>query len=152
MQHGKMFAFDAVLGAMLISDDEGKTFAERFTPRGLVIDFVVDPSDEDYLLAATEDELFRSEDQGNDWRPITSGTRVRLAWPETGKLYRADQDGTVLLSSNRGDTFSPISKVQGEPYKFKTTDDSDHLYLALSDGTILETTDGAKNWKAIFTP
>lgn len=152
IQHGKIFAFDAVLGAMLISDDRGKTWQERFTPRGLVIDFVVDPQDENYLLAATEEELYRSTDQGEGWRAVTAGTGIRLAWPAVDKLYRADQDGRVFLSSNRGDTFTPISKVQGEPYKFKTTEDPDHVYLALSDGTIVETTDGAKSWKAVFTP
>lgn len=152
LAHDKLYAFDAVLGAMLISDDRGKTFQERFTPRGLVVDFVVDPTDENYILAATEDELFRTTDQGEGWRAITNGPRIRLAWPAADRLYRADQDGTVLLSTNRGDTFSPLSKLQGEPYKFKTTDDPNHLYLALSDGTILETTDGAKTWKAVFTP
>ena len=33
--------------------------------------------------------------------------------------------------------------MHGEAYKFKAIDEPDHLYLALSDGTIMETTDGA---------
>jgi hypothetical protein len=42
--------------------------------------------------------------------------------------------------------------VKGEPYRFLETDDPEHLYLALSDGSILETTDGAKTFKDVFRP
>jgi photosystem II stability/assembly factor-like uncharacterized protein len=150
--HDKLYAWDAVLGAMLISEDGGKTFKENFTPRGLVIDFAVDPEDENYILAATEEELYRSEDLGAKWRPVTTAKRMRLSWPGPGALYRADQDGTVFTSSDKGSTWNPVSKVDGEPYKFKETDDPQHLYLALSDGTIVETTDGAKTWKVVFKP
>lgn len=149
--HDKIYAFDAVLGAMLISADNGKTFEERFTPRGLVIDFVVDPQDEDYLLAATEDQLFKTEDGGKRWRPVTSGLGMRLDWTATG-VYRADEDGTIYLSTDRGATFNPVGKVDGEPYKFKATEDPDRLFLALSDGTIVETTDAGKSWKPVFQP
>ena len=41
--------------------------------------------------------------------------------------------------------------MDGEPYKFKAVDDQ-HLYLALSDGTIVETTDGGRGWEAVFEP
>jgi len=41
--------------------------------------------------------------------------------------------------------------VNGEPYKFKAVG-RDELYLALSDGTIVHTTDAAKTWKAAFRP
>lgn len=150
--HGKLYAFDAVLGAMLISSDGGRTFDERFTPRGLIIDFVVDPEDENFILASTEDQLFRTEDAGERWRPVVSGLGIRLAWPQGGPVIRAESDGTISTSTDRGATWQPIGKVEGEPYKFETTDDPQHLYLALSDGTIVETTDGGKSWKVVFKP
>ena len=150
-QHGRIYAFDAVLGAMLISDDGGRTFAERFTPRGLVIDFVVDPKDPQYLLASTEDQLFRSEDDGQKWRGVLSGQGMRLTWPAPDMLLRADKDGRVYRSKDRGQTFDPIGKVPGEPYKFKTVDAQNH-FLALSDGTIVATTDGGKTWREEFSP
>jgi hypothetical protein len=147
--HDKLYAFDAVLSALLISEDNGKTFAERFTPTGLIIDFAVDPKDENYILAATEDTLHNTSDQGENWRPVQPGTGIRLEWNENG-LYRADQDGTVLTSTDRGNTWNPVGKVEGEPYKFKT--DGDRLLLALSDGTIVESTDGGKTWTDVFRP
>lgn len=150
--HGRLYAFDAVLGAILISEDGGRTFEERFTPRGLIADFVVDPEDPEYLLAATEEQLYRSEDGGRRWRPAYSAVGMRLEWPKGGELVRADKDGTVYRSTDRGATFDPIGRVEGEPYKLETTGDPSHLYMALSDGTVLETRDGGRAWEAVFRP
>lgn len=150
--HDKLYAFDAVLGAMLISSDQGKTFEERFTPRGLVIDFVVDPENEDYILSSTEEELFKTENGGERWQPLLSGTGIRLAWDKPGALYRADADGSVFTSSDKGESWQKVGSVEGEPYKWETTDDPKHLYLAMSDGTIMETKDGGKGFEAAFTP
>jgi hypothetical protein len=148
----RMYAYDAVLSAILTSDDGGRSFTEHFTPRGLVIDFVVDPADRDHLLAANDDELFRSRDGGDGWKPLLRARRMRLAWPAADRLYRADQDGGVYISADGARTWTRNSKLDGEPYKFKTTGDPMHVYLALSDGTIMETTDGARSWKTIFRP
>ena len=104
---------------MLISEDGGKTFEERFTPPGLIIDFEVDPEDPDHLLAATDSRLVRSEDAGERWRPIDSGDGIRLVWPAPGALYRAQKDGTVERSRDGGERWDVVGKVEGEPYKFK---------------------------------
>ena len=151
LRHDRMYAFDAVLGAMLISSDGGKTFTERFTPPELIIDFEVDPSDPDRILASSQRRLFRTTDGGKRWRPIQEGDGTRLAWPAPKALYRAQADGTIEVSDSGGGAFKPVGKVAGEPYKFKAVG-ADHLYLALSDGAILETTDGGKTWKDVFRP
>ena len=80
LRHDRMYAFDAVLSAIVISEDDGRTFSEHFTPRGLIIDFDVDPDDPDQLVAANDDELFRSEDGADTWRPIARAQGIRLAW------------------------------------------------------------------------
>ncbi len=149
--HDRMYAFDAVLSAILISDDGGRTFTENFTPRGLIIDFEVDPANAERIVASNDQELFRSTDTGASWRPIDRREGIRLSWPAPGALYRALKDGTVQRSTNGGDTFDDVGSVDGEPYKFKAISE-DELYLALSDGTIMHTTDGAKTWQAVFRP
>jgi photosystem II stability/assembly factor-like uncharacterized protein len=151
LRHDRMYAFDAVLSAIVISHDEGRTFSEHFTPRGLIIDFEVDPDDPKRLVASNDDELFRSEDEGDSWRPIVAAPGIRLAWPAPNALYRADKDGTIRLSNDGGDTWEDVGRVDGEPYKFKVVDEQ-HLYLALSDGSIVETTDGGRSWEAVFEP
>jgi photosystem II stability/assembly factor-like uncharacterized protein len=147
----RLYAFDAVLSALLISDDGGKTFEERFTPRGLIIDFAVDPEDPEHILAANETQLFRTEEGGESWRPVLAGEGIRLAWPAPEALYRATADGVIERSSDGGETWEPRSQVEGEPYKFKATG-PESLYLALGDGTVLATTDGARTWEPVFEP
>ena len=151
LAHGRMYAFDAVLSALLISRDDGRTFTENFTPRGLIIDFEVDPADPARVVASTADELFRSTDTGKSWRPLDRRKGIRLAWPAPDALYRALEDGSVQRSTDGGETWKEAGSVDGEPYKFKAVG-SDELYLALSDGTIVHTVDAAKTWKAVFRP
>ncbi|MGI9098984.1 MAG: WD40/YVTN/BNR-like repeat-containing protein [Solirubrobacteraceae bacterium] len=151
LAHGRMYAFDAVLSALLISRDGGRTFTENFTPRGLIIDFEVDPADPQRVVASNANELFRSLDAGASWRPLDSREGIRLAWPAPDALYRALKDGTVQRSADGGDTWQAAGAVNGEPYKFRSVG-RDELYLALGDGTILHTTDAARTWTAVFRP
>jgi hypothetical protein len=147
----RMYAYDAVLSAILTSDDRGRTFTEHFTPRGLIIDFVVDPENGKTLLAANDDQMFSSTDGGDSWKSVLRAQRTRLAWPAPGYLYRADQGGTVYTSADGAKSWKKVSTVAGEPYKFRAVGPR-HLYLAVANGSILETTDGAQTWKTVFTP
>ena len=119
LKHDRMYAFDAVLGAMLFSEDGGRTFTEQFTPRGLIIDFEVDPTDPDRIFAATDTELFRSENGGKGWRGVAPAEGTRLAWPAPDAFYRAVKDGTVERSRDGGGRWERVGEVPGEPYKFK---------------------------------
>ena len=151
LRHDKLYAFDAILSAMLISTDGGKTFTEEFTPRGLVIDFEVDPADPERIIASTETELFRTEDAGKSWRPLTPAKGIRLSWPEPKTLYRADADGTIKLSEDGGTRWKDVGAVGGEPYELHATGPK-ALFLVLNDGSILETTDGGATWRDRFRP
>ena len=121
LRHDRLYAFDAILSAMLISTDGGKTFKEEFTPRGLVIDFEVDPADPERIIASTETELFRTEDAGHSWRPLTrrAASASRGRTPEA--LYRADADGTVKVLEDGGTRWKDVGAVGGEPYELRAT-------------------------------
>ena len=152
LRHDRLYAFDAVLSAMLISSDGGKTFTEEFTPRGLMIDFEVDPANPERIVASTDTELFRTEDGGQSWRPLTgaptaSGSRGR----RRTSLYRADKDGTIKVSGDGGTRWRDVGRVGGEPYELRATGPK-ALFLVLSDGSILETTDGGATWRDRFRP
>ncbi|HEX2084585.1 MAG TPA: YCF48-related protein [Solirubrobacteraceae bacterium] len=149
--HGRLYAFDAVLGAILVSEDEGKTWTERFTPRELILDFVVDPEDPNKILASTEEQIFRSEDGGERWRPADSAPAARLDWPAPDALMRADKDGVFQVSSDGGESWERRSRLDGEPYKVRALD-AERAFVALSDGTILETTDGGRSFEERFRP
>ena len=150
-EHGKIYAFDAVLGAILISENGGKDWTERFTPRELVLDFVVDPEDPDRLLASTEETLYRTTDGGNGWRPAMQVKAARLDWPEKDVVMRADKDGTFFVSTNGGESFRRTGRLPGEPYKV-SAESTEKAFVALSDGSIYETTDGGKSFERRYRP
>jgi photosystem II stability/assembly factor-like uncharacterized protein len=151
LRHDRMYAFDAVLGALLISTDDGRTFTERFTPPELVIDFEVDPEDPDRIFASTDSTLFRSEDGGEGWRPVDQAEGIRLVWTAPDALFRAERDGTVRRSTDGGIRWQEVGSVPGEPYKFKALG-TEELLLALSDGTVVHTLDGGRSWEETFRP
>jgi hypothetical protein len=150
-KHDRLYAWDAVLSALIVSEDGGRSFAEHFTPRGLIIDFEVDPEDPAHVLAATDEVLFSSEDEGESWRPHVRSEGSRLAWPEPDRLYLAAKDGTVSVSEDGGDSFDEVGRVDGEPYVIDPVSGNE-LYMALSDGTILHSEDGGSNWEEEFRP
>ena len=103
------------------------------------------------MIVATDDQVFRSEDEGEGWRPLLAAEGARFAWPEPDRLYRADSDGTVLRSPDGGDSWEAVGTVDGEPYKIEPVS-GEELYIALSDGTIAHTTDGGSSWEYVFRP
>ena len=149
--HDRIYAFDAVLGAILISTDQGRTWREKFTPRQLILDFVVDPEDPDLILASTEEQLYRTQDGGDSWRPAGQGSAPRLAWPAKDVIMRADKDGLFQVSADGGQTWERRGRIEGEPYKV-VAKGPERAFVALSDGTILETTDGGKSFEERFRP
>lgn len=150
-KHGRIYAWDAVLGALIISRDGGRTFTERFTPRGLIVDFEVDPANPDRILAATENTLFRSEDGGETWRPLRRIEGARLAWPVPERLYLAAADGTVSRSQDGGGRFEQVGRVDGEPAVLDPAS-AEELHMALTDATVLHTGDGGAAWEERFRP
>lgn len=147
--HDLLFAYDAFLGGLLISRNEGRSWSERGSPPGQVFDFVVDPGDPNHLVASTAEGIFSSTDQARSWQASAGGSSARLAWPDEGPIYRADEDGLVYESS--GGTWELIGRIEGEPWKLEAVGEEE-LYAALADATIVRSTDGGRNWEEVFVP
>jgi hypothetical protein len=151
LKDGKLYAFDAVLGAVLVSGDGGKTFQEHIAPPQPMVELEIDPADASRMLLASEQTTFRSQDGGDKWRPLARAPGTRYAWPAAGALYRADGAGTISVSADGADSWKPVGRVQGEPARLKAID-AQHLYLVLKSGEILESLDGARSWKPVYRP
>jgi photosystem II stability/assembly factor-like uncharacterized protein len=149
--HGSLYAYDAFIPSFLISDDEGRTWTEQEPVPGTGLDFVVDPADPGHLIASNENAVFSSEDGATSWRSVVEADAARLAWPEAGSLYRADAGGLVYRSSNAGESWELVGRIDGEPWKLEATG-SEELYAALADATIVRSTDGGASWEEVFTP
>jgi photosystem II stability/assembly factor-like uncharacterized protein len=64
---------------------------------------------------------------------------------------RADQDGTFMMSGDGGRTWERTGRIDGEPYKLHALD-AEHAFIALSDGSIIETRDGGRTFADRFRP
>ena len=148
---GRLYAFDAVLGAVLVSSDGGKTFEEHIAPPRPMVELEIDPGDAEHMLLASEQTTFRSQDGGDRWRPLARAPGMRYAWPVPDALYRADGVGTISVSADGAESWRPVGRVEGEPARLKALD-ARHLYVVLKTGAILESLDGAKNWKPVYQP
>ena len=151
LKQGKLYAFDAVLGAVLVSGDGGKTFEEHIAPPEPMVELEIDPGDVRHMLLASEQTTFRSENGGDQWRPLARASGTRYAWPAPDALYRADGVGTISVSADGADSWKPVGRVEGEPARLKALD-AKHLYVVLKSGAILESRDGARSWKPVYRP
>ncbi len=148
---GTIYAFDTIYGGVVVSTDGGRTFAERSAPEGpTVLDLAVDPNDARYILASTPQAIFASSDQANSWRRLTPAHEARLTWTPDG-LFRADAEGAVSRSSDRGRTWTQVGRLPGTAGKLVTSA-AGELYAALTDGRIFTSSDGGRQWSVLFSP
>jgi photosystem II stability/assembly factor-like uncharacterized protein len=135
---------------ILLSRDGGKTFEPRVAPMALV-GLAVDPRDPKRWVATSESGVFVSEDEGRTWRQRDPTPNVRLAWKDSGELYRVDPGGPVKVSTDGGKTWQDRGSTGGEPQAL-AVDDAGALYLATLDGKVQKSEDGGKTWTALVTP
>jgi BNR/Asp-box repeat len=133
---------------VLVSEDDGRNWETRAAPMPLV-SLEVDPSDARRWVGSTERGLFISRDAGGSWRPNDPIPNIRLAWAESGDLYRIDPGGPVKVSTDGGETWEERGTTGGEPQAM--TVDGETLYVALIDGTVKRSTDGGQSFTDLVT-
>jgi hypothetical protein len=149
--NGTVYGYDTVLGGVVVSTDGGRTFTERSAPgAAVVVDLAVDPRAPRYLLASTPTAIFHSSDQGKRWHKLQAANESRLAWTPNG-LFRADADGTVSMSSDRGLTWLRAGRLPRPPGKIVELPNGT-LYAALIDGRIVASRNRGRTWSTLFAP
>jgi hypothetical protein len=149
----RVFGYDVTKDRLLVSDDAGRSWTEVERP-GPLLDLVVNPEDEDHLLATAAgplgNGLYDSVDGGRSWRHVGDAVGL-LAWTARDRLFLVDGRGEVFASRDGGRTFERRGGVEGEPAAF-LGQDTDELYVALHDGTIVRSTDGGRTWSVRSAP
>jgi hypothetical protein len=141
--------FETKQAGLLVSDDGGRSWAERTPPEAL-LSLAIDPEDPDRVVASGEQGLYMSSDAGRRWRPLEGGPAL-LAWSAAGRLFAVAFDGTVARSGDGGRSWRAAGQVGGEPAAFEGAEDGD-LYVALHDGTIKRSADGGGSWSVRSAP
>ncbi|MEX2210242.1 MAG: hypothetical protein WD689_00560 [Gaiellaceae bacterium] len=145
----RVYCYDASNDRLLASGDRGRSWQELAKP-GPLIDLVVAPSRPGRLIVTTPGGLFESVDSGASWRQVSDAAAL-LAWPELDRLYLVAGGGQVFASPDGGRTLQHRGEVGGEPAAFLAVDAGD-LYVALHDGTIKRSADGAATWTVRSRP
>lgn len=145
--HGIVYGFDTLLHGVIVSHDLGRQFSEGTAPPAAVLDLAVDPNNPNYLLASTPTGIFRSTNQGKGWSRIARAPNPRLAWTSNA-LVRGQQGGTVMVSHDRGSTWTVVGKLPGDPDKLIGLADGTILG-ALVNGTIVASHDSGRTWTVV---
>jgi photosystem II stability/assembly factor-like uncharacterized protein len=128
---------------VLASEDDGRKWETRAAPAALV-SLEVDPNDPARWVGSTDRGLFVSTDSGGSWRPNDPIPNIRLAWSESGELYRIDPGGPVKVSTDGGETWEDRGSTGGEPQAM--TVEGETVYVALIDGTVTRSEDGGRTF------
>jgi hypothetical protein len=143
--HGLVYGYESTSNALLVSDDEGRTWDARSTTA--LRDMVVSPQDPDVLLATTAGGLRRSSDGGRSFAPIAAPGLVVLAWDASG-LYGLDGDGLLHVSADGGGTWQSRGSVGGAPEALTVADG--RLHAAVTGGGIVSSADGGTTWTTTY--
>jgi photosystem II stability/assembly factor-like uncharacterized protein len=148
-------------GGVIRSRDRGESF--EVLNRGLYCDvhtIAIDPADSRRLYATTGGGFYLSEDSGGSWRRVTQGFNRNYTIPilvdseQTEVVYTAaaagpppmwmaggGADALIFRSSDRGNTFEPISDqagpTRGMMMRFaRDPGDAGRFFGVMSDGTV----------------
>ncbi len=149
------------VGGVIRSCDRGESF--EVLNRGLYCDvhtIAIDPADSRRLYATTGGGFYLSEDSGGSWRHVTQGFNRSYTIPilvdseQTEVVYTAaaagpppmwmaggGADALIFRSSDRGNTFEPISDpggpARGMMMRFaRDPGDAGRFFGVMSDGTV----------------
>lgn len=131
---------------LLVSSDGGESWEERPFPEPF-ISLAMNPTNPDRIVASGESAAYVSSDTGHTWRELNPGAGL-VAWRSPNELVMIDAQGTVLRGT--GKAWREVGQVGGQPAAFEA--EPRGLYVALHDGTIKRSTDGARTWSVHFQP
>ncbi len=145
----QVYGFDGASAKLMVSKDGGRKWTARTPPAG-VFDLAISPADPRRIVASTEKGLFGSTNAGASWRPLAGDKAGLLAWTAPDNLVLIDATGQAAKSSDGGKNFTAVGGIPGPPSAF--VNDGEDLYAALSDGQIIQSTDGGATWAVRATP
>ncbi len=171
-RQGDRFFIGIEVGGVLVSRDGGRSFED--ISQGVDEDIhtiQVTPNNPDLIFAMTGDGLFRSKDGGAHWEKLDNGLERWYMVPLTfvtvdakilcvgagnrppGSWQTRGADAAIYWSENSGDGW----KMASGPFPLRgmlssiitDPENPDHLFAGTTNGMLLQSTDGGKQWSVI---
>jgi photosystem II stability/assembly factor-like uncharacterized protein len=119
----------------------------------------IDPANSSIVYVAAivdgRGKILKSSDAGAIWKEVytepSSGSFVLALTIDSagsGKIFGGTTEGQIIFSDNNGDSWQNLHKAQGGVFKIAIDSiNSDLAYFAVSQGGLLRTRDGGKNFE-----
>lgn len=119
----------------------------------------IDPINSNEVFVATiadgRGKIIKTTDAGANWKEVytepSSGPFILALAIDpagSGKIFGGTTEGQVIFSDNAGDSWKNLHKVQGQISKIAIDSMNSNLaYFAVSQGGLLRTRDGGKNFE-----
>jgi len=126
--------------------------------KGNVVAIAVHPKDKCVVYAARLNQIMKTENCQRDWKEVFFDARtdkrftsIAIDWFNPNVVYATTDGGDIVRSSNNGDTWSVVYRLDGVALKNIIVDphDSRVLYVSAFGQGILKTVDGGQNWEKI---
>jgi PKD repeat protein/subtilisin-like proprotein convertase family protein len=146
------------------STDGGTTFSPTTLTGKLVVEILMDPTNHNTLIAATNAGIYKSTNAGSTWTLKTSGslacrdmvfkarTNTKTLFASTySELYRSTDMGETWTQLTSG-IYIPSGATTGGGCRVAVTQaDSNIVYFAMiaKNGTIFKSTDGGNNFSNV---
>lgn len=108
----RILGLSATDGALLVSNDSGKTWAKLPNPN--LFDLALDPSNSSNVVGTTETGPILSSDGGRTFAPIAGAPLLALLSWDTLRLVGVTPDGWIYESLDQGSTWGKIASVTGQ--------------------------------------
>lgn len=146
------------------STNGGQTFVSSGLGGKIIVDMIMDPSNRNTIVAATNTGIYKTTDAGTTW--VLKSASIALddlqAKPGTGirVLYASSRGAELYRSLDGGDTWSQITSGIYIPTGYTsgggtrvavTPADSNIVYFFMNakGGTLFKSTDGGSNFTAV---
>lgn len=129
--------------------------------KGEVVAIAVHPENKCVVYAARLNQIMKTENCHRDWeeaffdaRTDKRFTSIAIDWFNPSVVYATTNDGDIVRSTNNGETWNVVHRVDGVNLKNISIDphDSRIVYVSAYGRGILKTTDGGQNWEEIRDP
>jgi photosystem II stability/assembly factor-like uncharacterized protein len=137
--------------------DDGETWVEKMNGmrRWFVEDLLMDWREERTLYAGSEDDLYRTTDGGELWKPMgvgDSAVLVVLQHPVDHDLLLAGvEDGGIRFTTDGGATWQGTKGLEGmSVYAIAASADGKELYAAGWETGLCRSQDNGRSWSRIW--
>ena len=141
---GTVYGWDSGTGRFMVSTDR-RSWQTRSTLE--LLDFAVNPTNPDEILATTQQGLARSADGGRTFTP-RGPVQMYLAWPQPAALWAVSPAGDVSVSADAGRTWDARGRLPRQPQALTVVEST--VYVAVADAGIYESTDGGRTFSVRY--